>query len=187
METVAEVLAVLHRIGRAPHVLQLVVVQVLAVDGAAVAGFQVAVLAVPQRAALVHDARRDGGIHVGGDVPVERLGEFEAALAGGAGSRGQQAALAFIVQREVQPGRVEDRRSQENQGGVARGAFFGIVVEAQIGGAHEPVRISPRNRRAGTVGGVGEAVLALALEIHAGGRPVSGGEFPRKLFFFARP
>jgi hypothetical protein len=170
VQAVAEVLPVLHRVGRSSDVvLQLVFVQILTIDGATVTGLQIAVLAVPEHAAFFHVARRDGRIHVGRDVPVERLCELDAALAGGACRGSKQAALALVVEREVQPGRIEDGRPQENQGRIARGAFLRIVVKAQIGSAHEPVGIAPRHRRTGAVGGIGEAVPAFALEIHARG------------------
>ncbi len=166
---------------------ELVVAQILAMHGSAVIGLQIAIFGAQQHAALFHDARCNRRVHVGCDVPVERQAEFGAAAAGSAASGSQQSALAFIVQREIQPGRVKDRHSLENQGGVARGGLFRIVVEAQVGGAYKPVRIAPGSGGAGAVGGVGEAVLARALEIHVCGLALSGGEIRRWTFLVAGP
>src|SRR4029077_20505385 len=76
-------------------------------------GVQLAAVVLPQvtkllgdlRSALLHVARRERQVVVGGEVDVVRNGELEPALSGHAGRRREESRFSLIVEREIDRGR----------------------------------------------------------------------------------
>ena len=100
---------------------------------------QVAELSAELQAALAHDARRDRRVVVGREVEVVRQREFDAARARRSRGRHQEAALALVRQRELEPRRVEDRRAEEAHRRVAGGADHALRVEVELRRLQVPV------------------------------------------------
>ena len=103
-KTVSEILLVLPGIAIARLIFLPVIGQVVATHLALGVGLQIAEICVHQHAALGQQARRNRRIAIRRDVPVERLGVFEAALSRAAEGRRQQSGLATTAQREIQIG-----------------------------------------------------------------------------------
>lgn len=172
-QAVAEILLMARAPGIARGVGDLVVGQLFGVDAAVVIGFQIAEFAGQHIAVLVVEVRRDGGVEVGGDVPVVRHRQLGARRAGLEGGR-QQARLAVAVQREVQPRRVQDGHAVELHPGVVRHAYAAGVVEVGAGGPQIPGVVS---RIAGGHPAAVDLVLILALEVHLAAVAAHGDGF----------
>jgi hypothetical protein len=123
-----------------------VVVQVLAVHGAAAARRQVAELAVEAQPARGEVARRERGVVVRRDVPVPGHGDLRAGLAAAADGREEQPGLALVPDREGDPGRVEDGHAEEVEAHVASGADAALLVDRDPAGAQRPVVVAGRAR-----------------------------------------
>ena len=116
---------------------------------------QVAELGAELQPALAHHARRHRQVVVRREVEVVGQRELEPARARRARGRHEEAALALVVEREVDPRRVEDRRAEEAHGRVARGADLPVGVEIELAGLEVPVLA---RRDAGRVAPVGDVV-----------------------------
>ena len=100
-------------------VVLLVIRQVFEIKGAHMGRIRhVAELDLLHQAPSVHEAGGDGGIVVGGYVPVERLGDVHAVLGALGIARVEQAGLALILDGEVDIGEIEDRIIIEPEAGV---------------------------------------------------------------------
>ena len=134
----------------------------LATVDATIGGVQVAELAAQLGAALAHRARDEGRVHVRCDVPVIGDRGLEAAIGVGAQRRRKEAGLALVVEREREPGRIEDGHVLEVNRGILALADLAVVVELELAGAGIPAVVAGH---AGGVGGVAQADLVFALEV----------------------
>ena len=129
--------------------------------------FEVADLDIEPRAAAGAQARRQGQVMLGRDVPVVRHAHLEAALAAEAQLGGQPARLALVGHREAQHRQREHGHPQEAQARVARHRLVGLQVHAQIAGRQQPVRVGRSVARAAGVVGRRRAQAGAALEVDA--------------------
>ncbi len=125
---------------------------------------QVAELRADLQTALGHQARRDRGVVVRREIEVIRRGRLEAAHARRAERRGQEAGLALVRQRELQPRRIHDRDVEEMHGHAVRRANLAQVVDLELVAAQVPVGVRRDARRVARVArlvlvGPGEADL----------------------------
>ena len=90
-----------------------------------------AVFGVGHQTAFGHRAEGEGGILVGGDVPVVGDADFKTALFAAAHRRNEEAALPRRADGEGEVGQVEHRDFADAQRHVARNAAFAVVVEHQ--------------------------------------------------------
>ncbi len=135
-------------------------------------GLEVAPLEAQLQAALGEYLRRERGVAILGDVPVERQRGLEAALARSSEGGREESGLAAVVERKRDERRVEDRHPEEVHGRVVRGADVARAVDHQLVHANEPVVARHRARR---VFRVEQAVLLVFLEQRALGVPARGG------------
>ena len=130
-------------------VVLLVVRQVLEVETPHVGRVRhVAELDLFHQAPSVHEAGGDGGIVVGGDVPVERLGDVHAVLGALGIARVEQTGLALILDGEVDIGEVEDRIVIEPEAGVPGLPEYLGLIDVDAAGLQGPDLLT---RRAGGV------------------------------------
>src|SRR3569623_71780 len=126
--------------------------QVIGGDAAGVVRIEIAEFELGVQAAGGQQARRNGGVAVGGDVPVERHAQFEPAQIAVTDGGRQQAGLAVVVERKIDVGQVEQRHVLEAHGDAAGHAHRRSMVESDAAGAQFPVEV------VGIAGGVGGAV-----------------------------
>ena len=114
---------------------------------------QVAALAAELHAALRHEARRDRGVVVGGEIEVVGLRVLEAANAGQARRRRQEPGLALVRQRKLEPRRIQHRRAEEIDCRVAPGADHPRLVDLELAQPEVPILAGRDARRVARVGG----------------------------------
>lgn len=112
---------------------------------------QVAEFAVEHDPAIGHHPWGQGQVVVGRQVQVDRLLVVEAIAPGHAHRRVQQAGLATVVDRELEPGHVQERDIAHPQHRVAGHAEALVAVHVDLLRAQFPHALV---RGAGTVGGV---------------------------------
>ncbi|MNV35932.1 hypothetical protein D3C71_1273930 [compost metagenome] len=133
-------------------VAQRVVGQVGGVQLTPAAAIEIAELIVQHQPALAHVARGEGVVVIRCQVEIDRLRVVEAVAAGHAQLRVQQTGLAPVVDRELEPRRVEHRHLADAQHRVAGGAEAGLVVHFDLRRDQLPHRLR------GIAGGVGGMV-----------------------------
>ena len=156
----AERVLVFERAGGAVLAADLVVFQDVEIQPALVAPAEVTELVLQLHPALGQDPRGDGGVVVGGDVPVVGHGDLGAQVFRGSEAREQKAGLASIGDGKAEIGQVEDRHALERDGGVVGGAQ--VLGRVELERAH-PEKPAVLAGRAG-----GEARPAQAHQIGAG-------------------
>ena len=134
-------------------------------DLAFVGWLQVAELAAHIGPPLGHERGAQGGIAVGGDVPVVRLHVGHAIAAVEPDGGWQQAGLALFRQREGDVRNGQHRDALELQHRVFGRAHLFLVVDADGGGAQHPVGL-PAFFVATFAGGVGAVVHHGAVAVH---------------------
>ncbi len=99
----------------------------------------IAELHLLHQAAFVHKTGGDGGIIVGGNIPVEGLGDIHAVAGALLVTRVKQTGLPLILDGEVDIGEVEHRVVIEPEAGVpgfAEHLFLVDVDTARLEGPH---------------------------------------------------
>ena len=159
-QPVREPLAVLQRPEPTRFVQDPIIGQIVEAGLAAEARLEVAKLVVELQPAARHQARRNGVVAVGCDVPVERRLDLESGVVAGADERRQEAGLAPTGQGEVHPGRVEDRDVLEVHARIARHAHVGEAIEVHPPDPQVPIVFADR------AVGVGGPFRAVDVPVH---------------------
>ena len=144
-----ERMLMLCREGAAIAAEQGIVRQVFGVDTPGVVGIQIAELAAREYTTVFHEARRDGRVTVGRDIPVKRYAQIEAGLIAVADGGREQAGLALVVEREIDVRQVDERYAFEAHDDVACHADRFALIECDVAGAQLPINL------AWVAGGVG--------------------------------
>src|SRR5690606_1815695 len=153
----------------AADVAAVVVPPVAAGDRGVAPAADVAELRLEHGAPLLHEARGQGGVVVGGEVQVQGLGVIDAVVVARHDHRVEQAAGAVVGHGEADPGDVEQRPVLDLEADVLGGGDAPHRVDDDIRRLQLPGGVA---RFAGGVGGavhVNEVVVAL-LEV-LGGAP----------------
>ena len=112
-------------------------------------------------AATGHHPWRHGGVQIRRQVEVHRPAQVHAGAVGFAQGGEQQAGAPPVVDRELEPGHVDDGHAGEAQPGVAGAAQAGLVIQLDLAGFDLPCIIT------GRAGGIGHLLhLRLAVTLH---------------------
>ena len=165
----------LERIAPALGVAQLVAGHEVGAQLAGVVALEVAEFAAHQHAALAHHRGVESGVPVWCDVPVIRRGHLDAVEVVQPEGRGQQPGLALLRKGEAQRRNRQDRHVHEAQHRAFGVADLFFVVDADAGGAQDPVRhpARPGPALAGGVGRVADDRPLLVDEVDPVGLAVS--------------
>ena len=142
---------------------------------AVVVALEVAKVRVDRHATFAHHLRGEGGITVGGNVPVIRLHHLDAVDRVHTHQRWQQTRLPPAREAEADAGQPQYRHVLEAQLHIARSNRVFVFVDHHLAGLEQPVRqpACTGHRPAGAVTGLAHQHPALADKVHPVGRAVA--------------
>ena len=129
-------------------------------------GLQVAEFTIQVDAPFGHQRRRQGGIELGGNVPVIGQRQLQPAQVGQVDGRRQQARFAFVRERKTHVGRRKNGHALEVQRTRRGPACVVGMIQLQTDRFDPPVGHHPHGGQTGGVGGVVGHRQVLAFEVH---------------------